>query len=576
MHPQRTILPPRRLLPGLAALAALALCWAAATPALAQTKRAPKKTNPLVESLTDEPAESTEAAESDTAPAPAPAASKTAKPAPPKTPAKRNPVVESLTDEEPGEVATEDSTAEETPDSTAAESASGSDSGSESAAGLDVVGVERLALEQHPILAEKQLNVLKSEEQVRNLDMAVILPKFEIETGIGPAPGIRQRIDRSDVTVGGDTVLRREREFDFGEWGPFFGIEATVAQPLNIGRYRAGRKAASLQVRVSEAEFKKEQLLVSEEAQTLYYQRLYALTLARELTNARKELDRAQKRMQAQLDAEEGNVSQTDLLQIKSGRYSLDQGYNEANLGVARSALGMSFLLNRSDTGGVTLADTGISVRREAVPSLPDLKIAALRAHPDLLRLRNGLAARQELLKVAQGELGPDIFLFGNFKYSKAWSSDRQSGGDDPFARDPLNELTAVAGLGMRLRLNFWNGYQKYRKERLELRQLERTEVYAARGILLRVEDAYLQMAKAKADADEAQKALRAAEAWLKGVAMKYDLNETGGTDLVAPFKQSLTAKRDYYKAVLEYNVAVAKLFTATGWTLSDYLGTLK
>jgi outer membrane protein TolC len=571
MHPRRTILPPRRLLPGLAAIAALLLPLAFAPAAYAQAK-ATKKTNPLVESLTDDaPAEAE--AEADTVEA---APEPKAAPAKSKTPAKRNPVVESLTDEEPAEAATEDSLAEETAEASGPDSSAAA-APADSAAGpaLGVVEVERLALEQHPILAEKQLQVVKSEEQIRNLDMAVILPKFEIETGIGPAPGIRQRIDRGDVTVGGDTVLRREREFDFGEWGPFFGIEATVAQPLNIGRYRAGRKAATLQVRVSEAEFKKEQLIVSEEAQTLYYQRLYALTLARELTSARKDLDRAQKRLQNQLDAEEGNVSQTDLLQIKSGRYSLDQGYNEANLGVARSALGLGFLLNRSDSGGVTLADTGLSMRREAVPSLPDLKIAALRAHPDLLRLRNGLSARQELLKVAQGELGPDIFLFGNFKYSKAWSSDRQSGGDDPFARDPLNELTAVAGLGMRLRLNFWNGYQKYRKERLELRQLERTEVYAARGILLRVEDAYLQMAKARSDAEEAQKALRAAEAWLKGVAMKYDLNETGGTDIVAPFKQSLTAKRDYYKAVLEYNVAVAKLFTATGWTLSDYLGTL-
>lgn len=436
---------------------------------------------------------------------------------------------------------------------------------------MNVAGLEREALARHPMLAEKSMEVDKAEEQVRTLDKSIILPKFEVETGIGPAPGIRQVTDSVPTSDPNIYVLQPERKFDFGEWGPFFGVQANIIQPLNIARYRAGRRAATLKVRVSEAEFKKEQLKISEEAQTLYYQRLFALTLERELASSRRELDKAQRRLTDQLDEGKGDVSQTDVLQIKSGRYSLDAGWNEASLGVARTGLALRFMLDRPDTAVIALDDTVLSIRPETPPSLHDLKLAALRGHPDLARLRNGLSAREELLKVAQGELGPDIFLFGNFKYSKAWSSDRQSGGDDPFARDPLNELTAVAGLGMRLKLNFWSGYQKYRKERLELRQLERTEVYAARGILLQLEDAYLKMLSARADVEEAQKALRAADAWLKGAAMKYDLDPGAAKDLIGPFRQSLTTRRDYYKAVLEYNIAVARVLTATGWTLSDF-----
>jgi outer membrane protein TolC len=329
-------------------------------------------------------------------------------------------------------------------------------------------------------------------------------------------------------------------------------------------------------VRVSEADFKKEQIEVSEEAQTICYQRLYALTMRRELEQARKDLDRAQQRLSDRLDEGDEEVSQTDVLQLKASRYSLDQGLNEAALGVGRSALALRFLLALPDSADADLEDSVLTLRAEALPPLDSLKFAALRAHPDLRRLRNGLAARRELLKVAQGEIGPDIFLFGSFEYSKAWSSDRQSGGGDPFARDPLNELTGVAGLGMRLRLNFWERYQSYRRERLKLRQLERTEVYAARGVLLRIEDAHLSVLKARADVEEAQNALRAAEAWLKGAAMRYDLDPSEARGLTAPFRQSVVAKRDFYKAVLEYNLAVAALFKATGWTLSDYLGSLR
>lgn len=444
---------------------------------------------------------------------------------------------------------------------------------------LTCAEVERIALQDHPVLAEKELEVDRAREKVRDLDMGVILPKFEIETGIGPAPGIRQTLKNGGVTkLSHDTVQQYERGFDFGEWGPFFGIQARVVQPLNIARYRAGRRAASLNVSVSEAAFKKEQLDVSEEAQTICQQRLYALTMQRELLAARKDLERAQKKLSDRLDEGDEEVSQTDVLQLKAGRFSLDQGVNEATLGVSRSALALRFLLAQpdSDTTAAALSDSVLTLRTETLPPLDSLKLLALRGHPDLARLRNGLAARQELLKVAQGEIGPDIFLFGTFEYSKAWSSDRQSGGGDPFARDPLNELSGVAGLGMRLQLNFWSRYQGYRRERLSLRQLERTEVYAARGILMRVEDAWLRMNKARTDAEDAQNALRAAEAWLKGAAMRYDLDPSEASGLTSPFKQSISAKRDFYKAVLEYNLAVAGVLKATGWTLSDYLGTLQ
>jgi outer membrane protein TolC len=437
--------------------------------------------------------------------------------------------------------------------------------------------MERIALMDHPVLSEKSLEVDKAREKIRDLDMGVILPRFEIETGMGPAPGIREVRSVVPTESGNDAVEQFERRLDFGEWGPFFGIQARVVQPLNIGRYRAARRAATLNTSVSEASFHKERIEVSEEAQTICYQRLYALTMQREMRAARDELDRAQQRMSDRLDDGDESISQTDVLQIRAGRYSLDQGLNEANLGVQRSALALRFLLARpdDDTTAAVLGDSVLTIRNEALPELNALKLAALRNHPDLTRLRHGLAARQELLKVAQGEIGPDIFLFGSFEYSKAWSSDRQSGGGDPFARDPLNELSGVAGLGMRLQLNFWSRYQGYRRERINLRQLERTEVYAARGILLRVEDAYLRALKARTDVEDAQRALRAAEAWLKGAAMRYDLDPDEASGLIAPFRQSILTKRDYYKAVLEYNLAVAAVYKATGWTLSDYLGTL-
>lgn len=462
-----------------------------------------------------------------------------------------------------------------------------SDSGSASPAKparvFDYVSAERLAIEAHPILKEKHLEIDKAEQQLEDLKRSAILPKFTVETGMGPAPGLRTLIDSTSAFLHSTSPLlpdsmpiySRQKDYNFNEWGPFFGIEATVAQPLNITRYIAGKRAAEANVRVSEAQFQKEKLDISEEAQQRYFQRVYAGQMLSILQNAAKDLDGAQKKMQDMLDDGDASVNQSDLLQLKAGRYTFEKGRHEATSGVARADLALRFLLQVPDSEALAPRDTSLSMRPEVFPSLDSLKMLTLLNHPDLKRLANGLAARRELLRVAKGEMGPDIFLFGSFKYTKAWSPERSSGGEDPFARDPLNELTALGGLGMRLNLNFWSRYEKVRKERIELTQLERTETYAARGLILKMQDEYLQMLNCKADVVEAQKSLRAAEAWLKGAAMKYDLDPSTAKDLISPYKTALGARKDYYEAVLNYNLAVAKVIKSIGWTLGDFIHTL-
>ncbi len=455
------------------------------------------------------------------------------------------------------------------------------DSTSASVLSLDYVGMERLAEETNPTLREKKLNIDKAEQKLHELEMSAILPKFMVETGMGPAPGLRYTVDSTSLhftDAGGQerSVQQFQKDYDFKDWGPFFGIEVTAVQPLNLGRYQAGHRAATSQIRVTEAEFQKEKMEVSEEAQKLYFSRIYAGMMMNNLKEAAGELDKAQRKMQTMLDDGDESIKQTDLLELKAGRFTLEKAKGEASLGMARAELGIRFLIQLPDSSDFSLKDSVLAVRSESLPTLDSLKMLTLLNHPDLKRLAHGLSARRELVRVAKGEMGPDIFLFGNFKYTKAWSTDRQSGGANPFARDPLNEITGVGGLGMRLNLNFWQRYEKVRRERIELSQLERTETYAARGLLLKLQDEYIQMLNLRNNVVESQKSLRAADAWLKAVAMKYDLDPGSAKDLLGPYRTSLSAKKDYFESVLNYNLAVAKVIKSVGWTLTDYIHNLE
>src|SRR5437868_4744490 len=75
------------------------------------------------------------------------------------------------------------------PDSTHSDSTL-ADSSAPTSLTLDYAGVERRAQEVDPMLREKRMEIDKAEQKMRELEMSAILPKFTVETGMGPAPGL--------------------------------------------------------------------------------------------------------------------------------------------------------------------------------------------------------------------------------------------------------------------------------------------------------------------------------------------------------------------------------------------------
>ncbi|MBF0431279.1 MAG: TolC family protein [Fibrobacteria bacterium] len=442
---------------------------------------------------------------------------------------------------------------------------------------LDYIQFENKVLENYPLIHEKKLEIKKQKLKVRDVKTSAILPKFELNLGMGPAPGLNVSVDKKYLqTSGADDSSRwieeSNRNYDFLNWGPTFGLSAKAVQPLNIYRFQAGLNAAKLNVEVAELAHYKHKIKVSLEAQEIYYGYLYAKKMKIETAKAMKDFKDAEEKIEEMLDDEVESINQKDLLKLKANRHKLEKGYNQSMTGFSRALMGAHFYLFLPDSVEFSPADSVLVQSTIELPPLDSLKLVALKSHPDLRRLENGIEARRELIKVAKGELGPDIFLFGGFEYTKTWSPDRESGGKDAFTKDPLNDLYGYGGLGIRVSLNFWSRFQKFKTQRIELNMLKRKEVYAARGILILLEEAWLKYLEAKANLKSSSNSLRAAEAWLKGAAMDYDLDPSLAKEMITPYKETLYTKKDYFEAIFQYNMAIGEVIAATGWTLSDYL----
>lgn len=428
---------------------------------------------------------------------------------------------------------------------------------------LDCAGFVREALQADPRMREERMGRVAKELQVGAVKAGALLPKFEVSMLMGPAPGLRTRVDD------GDTV----ETWDFSKMGPFFGVDVDVAQPLNYGQLETGLKAARADLRQKEMDIANKEFRKSLELQEYYYSYLLAIEMRKLVLDAKKQLDKALEKMEEALDEEKEGVTQRDVLEIKAGFFEVEKGVSDAENGLRKVKLAARFALALDDSVEFVPQDQVLAPRNDEVPSLDSLRHYAALHHPDIKRLYAGLEARSLQMDLAAAKLGPEFFVMGEFTYAKSWAGERKTINPDAFAQDPVNRLSGALGVGMRYKLNLWNSWENYKKARAEFRLLKQTQSYAGTGIALQVEEKYADWETARDKLESAKRSLRATEGILKGAGLQYEIDPSKTDDLVSAYKKNLYMQKDYYYAVFDYNMAVAKLFAQAGLPFAGPVG---
>lgn len=112
-----------------------------------------------------------------------------------------------------------------------------------------------------------------------------------------------------------------------------FSVCIKAVQPLNYGQYKVGKKAAEAHLRQQTMSVVGKEHEKNVELQTYYYNYLLALEMNRLVSEAKRQLSRAEEKLEEALDEDSPNVSQTDLLKLKAGRHTLDEAEIDARSG---------------------------------------------------------------------------------------------------------------------------------------------------------------------------------------------------------------------------------------------------
>ena len=165
-------------------------------------------------------------------------------------------------------------------------------------------------------------------------------------------------------------------------------------------------------------------------------------------------------------------------------------------------------------------------------------------------------------MDVARSDYYPKLFLQVSGRYSFAAGRERQP---NPYVGDPFVGRSVRAGVGVRQELNFFQTQARVEQAQAERNEVRYQQEAAQQLILFQVEEAYRNVIIAEAAVEAQDEALTISRNWLRSERVNFDL-ELGDTEnLVEAVRANLELQATYYDAVQRYNVAVLRLFQATG-----------
>jgi outer membrane protein TolC len=346
-------------------------------------------------------------------------------------------------------------------------------------------------------------------------------------------------------------------------FGPFSKGTLEIVQPLyTFGQLRNEIRAARLGVASKEAATQQARHAVIVAIKELYYNLALSHQIKAVLGESRDGFASAMETVEERLEAQEGNVTEQDLLRLRIGLASVSKEIFTLEKAIAITQEALKRQLGIPAEASFALADTSLEPVELQLQPLDVYLRQVGQYRPELAQLKAGLDARKARVEAARGAYYPSVFLAGGFEYSVAPNRDDQ---DSPFATDFNFFRGPGVAVGLRWQLDFWQTRTQVAERVAELVKVETQKYSAETGIALDVRRHYLEMQEFQNKLAAAQQARRAARALLATTVANFNLGVGEGKDVFEGLGLFTRIVSEYYETIRDFNMAAAKLTQATG-----------
>jgi len=419
--------------------------------------------------------------------------------------------------------------------------------------------VERLTLAQVIALVRDnpRARLAREETAIRRAQMreasAARWTKVDMQGWVAPSPEIE--------CANADCSRTSNSEVQLRVGGLFTGFKLEVAQPLfTFGKLDAVSKAART---ATEASTHLEDAVMGDQAVDAA-RAYYGVKLARELRwmleDGLERIDKAQKRLEKNLEEGSADVTVQDRLRIQTLRAEVEARLTESREAEAVALSSLRALVGRAS------ADVDEEVLDPVATQLGDSSERYLDqadgSHPELAAARAGVAAARALAELESSRLWPDLLVAGRLNLSYAQGTDNPP---SAFANDPFN----ARGFGgaLVLRWNIDPMVQLARRARASA-EASRAGALADAAKLKMTVDVEKALAEARAARDRiaaSRDGERAARGWVAAVLQADAVGAAEAKEIADAYIAYFGARARLLQSTFDFNIATTRLRRATG-----------
>jgi len=409
---------------------------------------------------------------------------------------------------------------------------------------------------RHPTTEAANSQIDQVRAQKRQAD-ALRWPRISLSLGVVPSL-------RATLAPGSQVdSVERATDYQLGDVRPGFTADLTIIQPLyTFGKIDQRQRAAELGIGAQTAQARIRQADVAVEGADLYEKYLLARELERFLEDADHMLVRSIEATEDRLAARAADVSQHDLLRLKTARGPLIVGLHQAQAGTRQAEAGLRAYFGLRDGTPIEPADARLVAIPAGKLALAELVRRAYRDRPELVALTNGAAAFDALGQAERSGSLPDIVAVGFV--SGAYTVDRDAV-ESRFVYDPARHL--VPGIGLGLRWELWGDLAGGRadEQRARAAELRHLESWARTALSADVTNAYEELERARGDLPALAEACALAKEWVVRANADYAVGLVDSISLTGAVEAYVTNRLTELEAVYRFNVALARLSRAIG-----------
>jgi outer membrane protein TolC len=415
--------------------------------------------------------------------------------------------------------------------------------------GYSLQRILELADRNHPNIAQARAKLMQARAQLDEAHYAPFFGGFRATGGVGIAP-----------TVRGNSVFSPNTDASLtSNMGLAWRASVETIIPLwTFGKITNTWDAAEANVKVNVASMEVDRDAVRHDVRKAFF----GLQLARDsdllLKDVRTELDKAEAKLRESVEKDDGDPIELLKLQTYAAELEVREAEVQRYITVARAGL-------RFYTGvpNLDIPDEPIRAPRHQLGHVTRYLAAARLYRPEIAMARAGINAREATLQIARSGLFPNIGLLAQFGLGAAPEIANQI---NPFVSDPGNYVSLGFGLGFQWNLDFASQAARIRFAEGQLEEVRAQQRYALGGVGAEVEVAYAEVVDWKKRLAAYTKAADYAKKWLITVQQSLDIGTMEDKDVLEPAKAYATHKYNQLNAIMELDMAMARLAKATGW----------